>query len=69
MFELRIDDLLDNPMCTSTIQQLQAQGKPNARQLLAAAITDAAREQGFLKADNGVLFPKNLAVIAEMQAK
>lgn len=69
VFDLKIDELLDNPMCGSTIQQLQAQGKPNARQLLAAAITDAAREQGFLKPDGGVLFPKNLAIIAEMRAK
>ena len=69
MFEMKIDELLDNPMCTSTTQQLQAQGQPNARQLLAAAITDAAREQGFLKAEDGVLFPHNLAIIAEMQAK
>ena len=69
MFDLKINDLLDNPMCGSTIQQLQAQGKSNARQLLAAAITDSAKEQGFLKPDGGVLFPKNLAIIAEMQAK
>ena len=56
-------------MCLNTIVQLQAQGKPNARQLLVAAITDAAREQGFLKPDGGLLFPRNVAIIAEMQAK
>lgn len=69
VFDLKIDELLDNPMCTSTIEQLQAQGKTNARQVLAAAITEAAGEQGFRKPDGGVLFPKNLAIIAEMQAK
>ena len=69
MFDLKIEELLDNPMCSSTIQQLHTQGKSNARQLLATAITDAAGEQGFRKPDGGVLFPKNLAIIAEMQAK
>lgn len=69
MFDVKVDELLDNPMCLSTIQQLQAQGKSNARQLVAKAITDAAKEQGFLKPDGGVLFPKNTAIIAEMRAK
>lgn len=56
-------------MCLGTIQQMEAQGKSNARQAMAAAITNAAKEQGFLKPDGGVLFPKNLAIIAEMQVK
>lgn len=69
VFNLQIDDLLANPMCLGTIEQLQAQGKSNARQILSAAITDAARLQGFLKPDGGLLFPRNVAIIAEMQPK
>ena len=66
---MQIDDLLGNPMCMGVIEKLQAQGKPDARQLLSAAITDAARLQGFLKPDGGLLFPRNVAIIAEMQAQ
>lgn len=56
MFDLRIDELLDNPMCMSTIEQLQKAGKHDARQQMGTAITEAAREQGFLKPDGGVLY-------------
>lgn len=66
---MQIDDMLGNPMCLGTIEQLQAQGKSNARQLVSAAITAAARLQGFLKPDGGLLFPRNVAIIAEMQAR
>ena len=69
VFDMQIDDLLGNPMCLGIIENLQAQGKPNPRQLLSAAITDAARLQGFLQPDGGLLFPRNVAIIAEMQAK
>lgn len=69
VFDMKVDTLLENPMCLGTIEQLQAQGKHDARQLVSAAITDAARQQGFLKADGDVLFPRNVAIIAEMQAQ
>ncbi|KAL3152771.1 hypothetical protein ABBQ38_012359 [Trebouxia sp. C0009 RCD-2024] len=69
VFDMQIDDMLGNPMCLGTIEQLQAQGKSNARQLVSAAITAAARLQGFLKPDGGLLFPRNVAIIAEMQAR
>jgi len=69
VFDLKIDELLANPMCLSTIEQLQAQGNPNARQMVASSIATAAGERGFLKADGHVLFPQNVAVIAEAQLK
>ena len=56
-------------MCLSTSEQLEAQGRHNARQLVASGIAKAAKEQGFSKDDGNLLFPQNVAIIAEAQPK